>query len=92
MSHRNLFHLVSGKIAAAYEISHMGKELPGHVGPLALRTTWLYHQLRAGADRVQLARDAGLKDAKSLLRLSARLKNESPPSKASARAASRAQA
>lgn len=77
MSHRNLFHLVSGKIAAAYELSHMGGDLPGHIGPLSLRTTWLYQHLRAGADPAQLARDAGLKDAKSLARLAGRLKNES---------------
>jgi site-specific recombinase XerD len=76
MSHRNLFHLVAGKIAAAYELAHMGKQLPGHIGPLALRTTWLYHHLRAGADPAQLSRDAGLKDAKSLRRLSARLHND----------------
>ena len=76
MTHRNLFHLVAGKIPAAYEIAHAGKDLAVHIGPLALRTTWLYHQLRAGTDPAQLAKDAGLKDSKSLRRLKAPLLND----------------
>lgn len=71
MTHRNLFHLCAGKLAAAYEATHMGG-LPFHIGPLALRNTNLHRQLRAGVAPEEVARFAGLKNARSLLRLQGR--------------------
>ncbi len=71
LSKRVLFHLVARVMRQVHEES--GYPLPYHVGPQVLRNSAIVFRLNKGDSKADVARDAGMKDARSFRGLQAHL-------------------